>query len=129
MEAVGFKLDERGARLFAAIPFTAEVPLRWAQWLLSDPLGRPFLLRAWIVMEVVFVLLAVSAIGGLVLGFYFSWMAILASGLVLAIVSATLLQKEGFGFLAGIAIIVVCLTVNQIAYLIGVRLSARGPRS
>jgi hypothetical protein len=78
-------------------------------------------------MEVVFVLLAVSAIGGLVLGFYFSWMAILASGLVLAIVSATLLQKEGFGFLAGIAIIVVCLTVNQIAYLIGVRLSARGP--
>jgi hypothetical protein len=47
--------------------------------------------------------------------------------LVLAIVSATLLQKEGFGFLAGIAIIVVCLTVNQIAYLIGVRLSARGP--
>jgi hypothetical protein len=78
-------------------------------------------------MEVVFVLLAVSAIGGLVLGFYFSWMAILASGLVLAIVSATLLQKEGFGFLAGIAIIVVCLTVNQITYLIGVRLSARGP--
>ena len=78
-------------------------------------------------MEVVFVLLAVSAIGGLVLGFYLSWMAILASGLVLAIVSATLLQNEGFGFLPGIAIIVVCLTVNQIAYLIGVRLSARGP--
>jgi hypothetical protein len=79
-------------------------------------------------MEVVFVLLAVSAIGGLVLGFYLSWMAILTSGLVLAIVSATLLQKEGFGFLPGIAIIVVCLTVNQIAYLIGVRLSARGPQ-
>jgi len=78
-------------------------------------------------MEVVFVLLAVSAIGGLILGFHFSWLAILASGLVLAIVSATLLQKEGFGFLAGIAIIVVCLTVSQIAYLIGVRLSARDP--
>jgi hypothetical protein len=30
MEA-GFKLDERGARLFAAIPLTAEVPLSWAQ--------------------------------------------------------------------------------------------------
>jgi hypothetical protein len=79
-------------------------------------------------MEVIFVLLAVSAIGGLVLGFYLSWMAILASGLVLAIVSATLLQNEGFGFLPGIAIIVVCLMVNQIAYLIGVRLSARGPQ-
>jgi hypothetical protein len=118
-EAVGLKLDERGRGLRRS-PFTAEVP--------RSPLGHPFfLLRAWIVMEVVFVLLAVSAIGGLVLGFYLSWMAILASGLVLAIVSATLLQKEGFGFLAGIAIIVVCLTVNQIAYLIGVRLSARGP--
>jgi hypothetical protein len=46
---------------------------------------------------------------------------------VLAIVSATLLQKEGFGFPAGIAIIVVCLTINQITYLIGVRLSARDP--
>jgi hypothetical protein len=34
--------------------------------------------------------------------------------------------SPGFGFLPGIAIIVVCLTVNQIAYLIGVRLSARG---
>jgi hypothetical protein len=79
-------------------------------------------------MEVIFVLLAVSAIGGLVLGFYLSWMAILASGLVLAIVSATLLQNEGFGFLPGIAIIVVCLMVNQIAYLIGVRLSVRGPQ-
>ena len=79
-------------------------------------------------MEVIFVLLAVSAIGGLVLGTYLSWMAILASGLMLAIVSATLLQNEGFGFLPGIAIIVVCLMVSQIAYLIGVRLSVRGPQ-
>jgi hypothetical protein len=70
-------------------------------------------------LNAVFVLLAVSAIVGLVLGFYFPWMIILASGLVLAIVSATVLQHEGLGALAGIAIIAACLSVNQIAYLIG----------
>jgi hypothetical protein len=49
-------------------------------------------------MDVILLLLAASAIVGLVLGLYFSWIAIVASGLVLAIVSATVLQKEGFGF-------------------------------
>ena len=73
-------------------------------------------------MNAIFVLLAVSAILGLVLGLRFSWPAILGSGLVLAIISATILQKAGWSFLAGIAIILVCLTVNQVAYLIGVRL-------
>jgi hypothetical protein len=77
-------------------------------------------------MNAIFVLLAVSAILGLALGLRCSWPAILASGLVLAIVSAAILQKAGFGFLAGIAIIVVCLTVNQVAYVIGVRLRIRG---
>jgi hypothetical protein len=81
--------------------------------------------EALIVMNAVFALLAVSALAGLVLGLYFSWVAILASGLVLAFVSAVVLQKEGFEALAGIAIIVVCLTVNQVAYLIGVRLVTR----
>lgn len=79
-------------------------------------------------MNAIFVLLAVSAILGIVLGLRFSWRAILASGLVLAIISATILQKAGWNFLEGMAIIVVCLTVNQVAYLIGVRLRIRGPR-
>ena len=79
-------------------------------------------------MNAILVLLAASAIVGLVLGFYFSFAAILVSGLVLAFLSATALQKEGFGFLGGITIIVACLTVNQLAYLIGVRLMIRGPR-
>jgi hypothetical protein len=83
-------------------------------------------LEVRIVMNFVLILLAVSAILGLVLGFYFSWNAILVSGLVLAFPSAMVLQNEGFGLLAGIAIIVVCLTVNQIAYLIGMRLVTRG---
>jgi hypothetical protein len=79
-------------------------------------------------MNAIFALLAVSAAVGLVLGFYFSWAAIAVAGLVLAIVSAAVLQKEGFGSVAGIATIVACLTVNQIAYLIGVWLVAGGPK-
>jgi hypothetical protein len=85
-------------------------------------------IEARIVMNTIFVLLAVSAILGLVLGLRFSWPAIPASGLVLAIISATILQKAGFGFLEGIAITVVCLSVSQVAYLIGVRLRIRRPR-
>jgi len=76
-------------------------------------------------MNAIFVLLAVSAIVGLALGFYFSWIAILVSGLVLSIVSAAILQNVGVGTLAGIAMIAVCLTVNQLAYLIGVTLATR----
>ena len=49
-------------------------------------------------MDVILLLLAMSAIVGLVFGLYFSWIAIAASGLVLAIVSATVLQKEGWLF-------------------------------
>jgi len=71
---------------------------------------------------------AVSAILGLVAGFFFSRIAILVSGLVLAVLSATLLQHEGFSFLEGIAIIVVCLSLNQIAYRIGATLVHRAAK-
>ena len=77
-------------------------------------------------MNTLFVLLAVSAILGLVLGLRFSWFAILVSGVAIAIASATILQQEGFHYLEGIAIIVACLSINQVAYLIGVRLRLRG---
>jgi ABC-type transport system involved in cytochrome c biogenesis permease subunit len=56
-------------------------------------------LEVWIVMNAISILLAVSAILGLVLGFYFSWIAISVSALVLAFLSAAVLQNEGFGFL------------------------------
>src|ERR1035437_1473811 len=59
------------------------------------------------VMNAILLLLAASAVVGLVLGFYFRWLAILISGLILASFAATVLQDEGFSFLAGIAIIVV----------------------
>jgi hypothetical protein len=73
-------------------------------------------------MNVIFVMLAVSAVVGIALGLRFRWPAIMVSGLLLSIVSAVLLQKVGFGAVEGIAIIVACLIVNQVAYLIGVRL-------
>jgi hypothetical protein len=77
-------------------------------------------------MNAVLALLAISAVVGLVLGWCFSWIVILASGPILALLSAMVLQNEGFGFRPGISIIVVCLTVNQIAYWIGVTLATRG---
>jgi hypothetical protein len=76
-------------------------------------------------LNAILILLAVSAVVGLGLGLYFSWMAIVLSGLVLATIAAAVLHQMAFGALAGIAIIVVCLTINQVAYLIGVRLAIR----
>ena len=88
-------------------------------------------------MSVIMGLLVVSALAGLVLGLgllerhpnelYFGLAAIVVSGLILAISAAAILQNIDFGFLEGIAIIVLCLTVNQIAYLIGDALASRGP--
>jgi hypothetical protein len=74
-------------------------------------------------MNAIFALLALGALMGLFFGRYFSWIAILVSAPILAVLSATVLQNEGFGFFTGIAIIVACLTVNQIAYWISLTLA------
>jgi hypothetical protein len=78
-------------------------------------------------MNAVMVLLVVSAVAGLVAGYYFELGAILVSTVILAIFAAAILQREDFDFLAGIAIIVLCLVVNQIGYLIGAALASGGP--
>jgi hypothetical protein len=70
-------------------------------------------------MNSVLMLLALSAGVGFVLGTALTWYAILMSGAVLAILSAAVLHSAGFGAVAGIGIIVVCLIVNQAAYLLG----------
>jgi hypothetical protein len=69
-------------------------------------------------MTVVIVLLALSAGTGLALGALFNWYAIAISGPPLALLSAAVLQIAGFGALWGIAIVVACLTLSQIAYVI-----------
>jgi hypothetical protein len=79
-------------------------------------------------MSAAFILLTLSAATGLALGMLFSWLAIAASSIGLAILSAAVLQIAGFGALSGIAIIVACLTVNQLAYVLGVMLANRGSK-
>jgi hypothetical protein len=71
-------------------------------------------------MNTVLVLLAVSAATGFAVGTAFTWFAILISGAAIAMIFAAVLQTMGFGAMAGISIIVACLTVNQAAYLLGV---------
>jgi hypothetical protein len=65
------------------------------------------------------VLLALSALIGFALGTSFSWFAIAASSIVIAVLSSAILQIQGVGALPGIAIVVACLAVNQMAYLAG----------
>ena len=55
-------------------------------------------------MNAIMGLLAVSALAGLVLGFYFGLAALVVFGLILSISAAAILQNEDFDFLAGIAI-------------------------
>ena len=75
-------------------------------------------------MSAVIVLLALSALIGFALGTSLSWLAIAASSIGLAVLSSAVLQIQGFGALPGIAVVVACLTINQMAYLAG---AFRGP--
>jgi p-aminobenzoyl-glutamate transporter AbgT len=45
----------------------------------------------------------------------FRWHALLAAAIVLAPLSAVILQNQGFGALAGISTIIACLAINQLA--------------
>jgi hypothetical protein len=69
-------------------------------------------------MSAVFILLALSVAIGFALS-AFTWWPIVASGVILAVLSAMVLQMQGLGTVSGIAIITLCLTMNQVAYLIG----------
>jgi hypothetical protein len=72
-------------------------------------------------MRAILVVLAVSPILGFALGsLHFSWVAIVVSGLALAIVLAVVLRNQGVDFFPGVAIVAACFAVNQIAYLIEV---------
>jgi hypothetical protein len=71
-------------------------------------------------MSALVALLALSALIGFALGNSFSWVAIAASSAGIAVLSSAILQTQGFGALPGIALVVACLTVNQMAYLAGV---------
>jgi len=62
----------------------------------------------------------ISATGGLVLGFYcVPWRVIVIPNLIIAIVSVVMSLDQNFSFLAGFAFVFGCLSLNQIAYVIG----------
>jgi hypothetical protein len=69
-------------------------------------------------MSALVALLSLSALIGFALGNSFSWVAIAASSAGIAVLSSAILQTQGFGALPGIALVVACLTINQIAYLV-----------
>jgi hypothetical protein len=71
-------------------------------------------------MTALIVLLALSALIGFAIGTSFSWLTIATSSAGIAVLSSAILQIQGFGALPGIALVVACLTVNQMAYLAGV---------
>jgi L-cystine uptake protein TcyP (sodium:dicarboxylate symporter family) len=71
-------------------------------------------------MSAVLMFAAISAITGLVLGFYcVLWRVIVIPNLIIAIVSAIVSLDQTFSFLAGFAFVFGCLSLNQLAYLIG----------
>ena len=75
-------------------------------------------------MSSVILLSTLSVVVGVALG-RFSWHAIAISGGALALLSSMVLHKEGFGALGGIAVIFLCLTLSQLAYLAGVVVAHR----
>ncbi|MGY8681843.1 hypothetical protein Q2941_29265 [Bradyrhizobium sp. UFLA05-153] len=59
-----------------------------------------------------------SAIIGLATGLFFRvWSMMLASPAT-AVLAAIFLQASGFGFFAGVSVVIGCLVVGQIAYLL-----------
>ena len=68
-------------------------------------------------MSAALILLALSAVIGLALGMLFSWPAIAASSVGIAVLSSAILQLQSVGALPGIAIVVACLVVSQMGYL------------
>jgi hypothetical protein len=70
-------------------------------------------------MSAVIVLLALSALLPFALATSFPWLAIAAASIGIAVLSSAMLQIQGFGVLPGIAIVISCLTISQMAYLAG----------
>lgn len=84
----------------------------------AAPSSRPRVVGG--VVLTVLMLATVSVVWGLALAiYYFEWPTLGASGLTLATIAAILLYHYGFGFFAGVGIIFGCVTLNQVAYLIG----------
>ena len=68
-------------------------------------------------MTIALLLMLASALVGMATGFVFKiWALILISPLI-AVFSAVVLRSYGFGLVAGVTVIAVCLVICQLAYL------------
>jgi hypothetical protein len=69
-------------------------------------------------MNIAFVLLAVSALIGASVGFHLKVFALAPIAILLAVFSAAILHRHGFGSGSGIVIVIACLVLNQVAYVV-----------
>ncbi|WP_439373081.1 hypothetical protein [Bradyrhizobium sp. DASA03120] len=68
-------------------------------------------------MTIILALLG-SAIIGLATGLFFRVWAMVLVSPATAVLAAIVLQASGFGFFAGVSVVIGCLVVGQIAYLL-----------
>jgi hypothetical protein len=68
-------------------------------------------------MDIAFVLLAVSALIGGMAGLRLKAFVLAPIALLVAVFSAAILHRHGFGSGSGIVIVIACLVLNQAAYV------------
>jgi hypothetical protein len=69
-------------------------------------------------MDIALVLIAASALVGVAAGLRLKAFALVPVALVIALLSAAVLHRNGFGPGGGIVIIIGCLVLNQAAYIL-----------
>ena len=69
-------------------------------------------------MDIALILLAASALIGATAGLRFKVFVLAPIALLIALVSAAVLHRHGFGSGSGIVIVVACLVLNQAAYIL-----------
>lgn len=80
-------------------------------------------------MTLAFILLVTSAILGLATGLVFRVWTLGLVSLLIAIASAISLRVYGFGFAAGVPVIVGCLVISQMAYIAGAFMITRSDQA
>ncbi|MCP3448059.1 hypothetical protein [Bradyrhizobium sp. CCGUVB14] len=67
-------------------------------------------------MTIAFVLIVASVLVGIATGFFFRIWALVVLSPIVAIFAAIILRAYGFGMMAGVAVVAICLAVSQLAY-------------
>ncbi|WFU81826.1 hypothetical protein QA645_03485 [Bradyrhizobium sp. CIAT3101] len=67
-------------------------------------------------MTIAFVLIVASVLVGIATGYFFRIWALVVLSPFIAIFAAIILRAYGFGMMAGVAVVAICLAVSQLAY-------------